>query len=51
LHFPAYWHDTDFNALPRGAPFVQCLPVKRETWAGVFGALSADKLRAYLSES
>jgi hypothetical protein len=29
--------------LPRGTPFVQCVPVKRETWAGVFGVLSADE--------
>jgi hypothetical protein len=45
VHFPAYWHDADFNGvLPRGTPFVQCLPVKRETWAGDFGVLSADEI-------
>src|SRR5258707_12120938 len=27
LHFPAYWHDADFNGvLPKGTPVVQCLP-------------------------
>jgi hypothetical protein len=50
LHFRAYWHDTDFNVLPRGTPFAQCLPVKWETWAGVFGVLSADEI-ARLNET
>jgi len=50
LHFSAYWHDTDFNVLPRGTPFMQCLPVKRETWVGGFGVLSADEI-ARLNET
>jgi hypothetical protein len=42
VHFPAHWHDADFNGvLPRGTPLVQCLPVKRENWDGDFGTLSA----------
>jgi len=46
VHFPAYWHDVDFNGvLPRGTPFVQCLPVKREGWAAEFATLSADEIK------
>lgn len=46
VHFPAYWHDVDFNGvLPRGTPFVQCLPVKREGWTAEFATLSADEIK------
>ena len=42
LNFPALWHDTGFNGvLPKGTPVAQCLPVKREGWAGRFDVLSA----------
>src|SRR6202030_2510335 len=45
VHFPAHWHDAGFNGLlPRGTPIVQCLPVKREVWAGDFAAMSADEI-------
>jgi hypothetical protein len=43
LHFPARWHDTGFNGvLPKGTPVAQCLPVKRESWAGRFDVLSGE---------
>jgi len=46
VHFPAYWHDASFNGvLPRGTPFVQILPVKRESWTAEFATLSADEIR------
>lgn len=34
IHFPAFWHDIDFEGvLPKGTPVAQCIPVKRERWA------------------
>jgi hypothetical protein len=47
VNFPARWHDTAFNGvLPKGTPVAQCLPVKREAWAGRFEILSeADTAR------
>jgi hypothetical protein len=43
LNFPARWHDSNFNGvLPKGTPVAQCLPVKRESWAGRFETLSDD---------
>ncbi len=43
LNFPARWHDANFNGvLPKGTPVAQCLPVKRESWAGRFEPLSAE---------
>jgi len=42
-NFPARWHDPDFNGvLPKGTPVAQCLPVKRESWAAHFEALSGE---------
>lgn len=33
IHFPAFWHDLDFEGvLPKGTPVAQCIPVKRERW-------------------
>jgi hypothetical protein len=33
IHFPARWHDANFNGvLPKGTPVAQCFPVKRENW-------------------
>jgi hypothetical protein len=33
VHFPAHWHDMNFNGvLPKGTPVAQCIPVKREIW-------------------
>ena len=41
--FPARGHDAGFNGvLPKGTPIAQCLPVKRESWAGRFQTLSGD---------
>jgi len=43
LNFPARWHDPAFNGvLAKGTPVAQCLPVKRESWAGRFEVLSAE---------
>jgi hypothetical protein len=43
VNFPARWHDTAFNGvLPKGTPVAQCLPVKRESWASCFEALSGE---------
>jgi len=49
VQFPARWVDPHFNGvLPKGTPVVQCLPVKRETWALQFEALTdADSKRVY----
>ena len=34
IHFPAHWHDENFNGVLRaGTPVAQCIPVKREDWA------------------
>ena len=34
VHFPARWHDANFNGvLPKGTPVAQCFPVKRENWS------------------
>jgi hypothetical protein len=42
-NFPARWHDADFSGvLPKGTPIAQCLPVKRESWAGRLQTLSGD---------
>ena len=43
VHFPARWHDAEFNGvIPKGTPVAQCLPVKRESWSGRFEVLSDD---------
>ncbi|MEA2989209.1 MAG: hypothetical protein QOG83_1920 [Alphaproteobacteria bacterium] len=43
INFPARWSDPDFNGvLPKGTPVAQCLPVKRESWAGRFETISGD---------
>jgi hypothetical protein len=49
VQFPARWVDLNFNGvLPKGTPVVQCVPVKRETWALQFENLSdADKKNVY----
>ena len=49
VQFPARWVDPSFNGvLPKGTPVVQCLPVKRETWALQFETLTdADSKRVY----
>ncbi|HZQ11274.1 MAG TPA: hypothetical protein VFB31_00510 [Pseudolabrys sp.] len=46
VHFPARWHDVDFNGvLPKGTPVVQCMPVKRESWRGNLDRLSDESVR------
>jgi hypothetical protein len=49
VQFPARWVDPNFSGvLPKGTPVVQCVPVKRETWALQFENLSdADKKNVY----
>ena len=33
IHFPAYWHDANFNGvLPKGTPVAQCFPIRRDKW-------------------
>ena len=50
VHFPAHWHDLDFNGvLPKGTPVAQCIPVKRESWAARFETLSHEQARACAS--
>lgn len=45
VHFPARWHDPDFNGvLPKGTPIAQCLPVKREIWSAEVEELSVEGL-------
>jgi hypothetical protein len=45
IHFPARWHDPDFNGvLPKGTPVAQCLPVRRESWTARFEVLSGAAL-------
>jgi len=43
IHFPAHWHDMNFNGvLPRGTPVAQCIPVKREKWAARTAAFTNE---------
>jgi len=43
VHFPARWDNADFTGvLRKGTPVVQCLPVKRKSWAARFDVLSAE---------
>ncbi len=43
IHFPARWHDANFNGtLPKGTPVAQCIPVKREIWNATFEELSTE---------
>nr|WP_233287041.1 hypothetical protein [Bradyrhizobium oropedii] len=44
IHFPARWHDTNFNGvLPKGTPVAQCFPVKRENWVAQTAAMTPDE--------
>ena len=46
VQFPARWTNPDFSGvLPKGTPVVQCLPVKRETWALRFENLTETEQR------
>lgn len=43
IHFPARWHNADFNGvLAKGTPIAQCIPVRRENWVGHVGALTGE---------
>jgi hypothetical protein len=43
VNFPARWHDPNFNGvLPKGTPVAQCLPIKRDSWAGRCDVLSDE---------
>ncbi|MBV9555466.1 MAG: hypothetical protein JO254_00155 [Pseudolabrys sp.] len=43
VHFPAFWHDPDFNGvLPKGTPIAQCMPMKRTNWQPRVEGLSED---------
>jgi hypothetical protein len=34
IHFPAHWHDANFQGLlPKGTPVAQCVPIKRQVWS------------------
>ena len=47
VNFPARWHDIDFKGvLPKGTPVAQCIPVKREVWAGRFEPMSPERVQA-----
>jgi len=44
IHFPARWHDANFNGvLPKGTPVAQCFPVKRENWVARTAAFSEEE--------
>jgi hypothetical protein len=50
VHFPARWHDKNFNGvLPKGTPVAQCVPVKRETLAARFEAFTEDAARRFIA--
>jgi hypothetical protein len=54
VHFPAYWHDLDFQGvLTKGTPIAQCVPLKRESWEVRIQAFSdeeAGRVRDLTSE-
>jgi hypothetical protein len=44
IHFPARWHDANFNGvLPKGTPVAQCFPVKRENWVARTAAFTEEE--------
>ena len=44
IHFPARWHDTNFNGvLPKGTPVAQCFPLKRENWVARNAPFTEDE--------
>jgi hypothetical protein len=49
IHFPAHWHDKNFNGvLPKGTPVAQCLPVKRDSLAAHFEVFTEDATKRYI---
>ena len=46
VHFPAHWHNTNFQGvLPKGTPIAQCIPVKREDWVAQISSFTEDETR------
>lgn len=44
IHFPARWHDANFNGvLPKGTPIAQCIPVKRDRWIAETAPFSPEE--------
>jgi hypothetical protein len=44
IHFPAHWHDMNFNGvLPMGTPIAQCVAVKRESWVAHTAPLASEE--------
>lgn len=44
VHFPAHWHDLNFEGvLPRGTPIAQCIPVKRDNWIAETSCFTEEK--------
>ena len=44
VHFPAHWHDADFDGvLPKGTPVAQCIPVKRDRWVARIDTWSKEQ--------
>ncbi|RMD61339.1 MAG: hypothetical protein D6826_10110 [Alphaproteobacteria bacterium] len=49
IHFPACWHDPDFEGvLPAGTPVAQCVPVAREALELVFETLSGEAAERFV---
>lgn len=45
VHFPAYWHNTEFSGLlPKGTPVAQCIPIKRNRWTMRTEGLSVEQI-------
>jgi hypothetical protein len=50
VHFPARWHDQNFNGVvPKGTPVAQCIAIKRENWIEQFGVLSEQDSQRLLA--
>jgi hypothetical protein len=46
VHFPAHWHNRDFEGvIPKGTPIVQCIPVKRENWTAQISSFTEEEER------
>src|SRR6476620_10489537 len=46
IHFPAHWHNKDFQGvLPKGTPIAQCIPVKRENWIAQTSSFMKEETR------
>ena len=50
IQFPALWLDADFaGVLARGTPIAQCVPVPRDALSLVFGELTGDAARDFMT--